>query len=130
MRFMNSQIGALCSKLNQFTEFMTPVASKSKTGGSRDNGERQGILGSSPGSKYSQNNKIHFFLFSGIPMLEAAMSNAAGSSMLNFASLLSGSGSTADPSIVNKMALMQMMSPNLMNGVPSAASTILQVRKF
>ena len=70
------------------------------------------------------------FLFSGIPMLEAAMSNAAGSSMLNFASLLSGSGSTADPSIVNKMALMQMMSPNLMNGVPSAASTILQVRIF
>ena len=49
---MNSQIGALCSKLNQFTEFMTPGATKSKTGGSSDNGERQGILGSSPGSIY------------------------------------------------------------------------------
>ena len=43
---MNSQIGALCNKLKSFNQFM---GSGEKTEKGRDNGERQGLLGSSPG---------------------------------------------------------------------------------
>ena len=109
--FSANPLASLCQRLSQYQSLFSN-GNEGGDGNGNDNGERVGSLFSGPG----------------IGMLESAMSNAAGSSALNYASLLSGPDGGG--SLVNKLSLMQMMNPALTQNVPSASSVLLQQQQL
>ncbi|CAG5090900.1 Oidioi.mRNA.OKI2018_I69.PAR.g12758.t1.cds [Oikopleura dioica] len=94
---MIPSMSTMCTKIDMLNVFKTGLSGKSsdKKSGSKD-GSRQGLMDMMIGPSFGGLNQM--------------MANSAGTSGLDYASLLD---SSQDQSLVNRLSLMQMMMPNM-----------------